>query len=99
MVLWHNGGLSSKNQVSRVAFFPENRVRRGKIKKTRPLLICNIPPIVYQKWSYFFDFWPLSLRNGNKGQNQGQCPGAFVCRLWSHFFCQQSGFWEGLPPE
>ena len=47
LVLWHNGGLSSKNPVFKVAFFSENRARSGKIEKIRPLLICNIPPIIY----------------------------------------------------
>ena len=45
LVLWHNGGISSKNQCFRVALFSENRARRGKIEKIRPLLICNMPPI------------------------------------------------------
>ena len=47
LVLWHKGGLSPKNQFFKVAFFSENRARRGKIEKIRPLLICNTPPIIY----------------------------------------------------
>ena len=66
---WHFLSLSSKNLVLKVALIPENRARRAQIEKIRSLLLCNIPPIIYKKWSYFFDFSPLGLRNGNKGQN------------------------------
>ena len=48
------------------------------------------------KWSYFFNFRPLSLRNGNKGQNQGHSSRAFIHGLLINFFGQQAGFWYGL---
>ena len=70
-----------------MAYFPENRARRVKIEKIRPVLICNIPPIIYKKWSYFFDFRPLGLRTGKKGQNQGHSPRAFGYGLLMHLHC------------
>ena len=42
LVLWHNGGISSKNHVFRVAFSLENQAKRGKIEKIKPLLICTV---------------------------------------------------------
>ena len=83
----------------RVTLFSENRTRRHKMGKIRQLLIYNIPPIIYKKWSYFFDFQPLSLRNGNKGQNKGHSSGAFVYGLFVNFFCCQAGLWCILPPQ
>ena len=32
------------------------------------------------------DFQPLSPRNGNKGQNQGQSPRAFIYEVMVNFF-------------
>ena len=48
---------------------------------------------------FFFNFWPQSLRNGNKGQNQGHSSRAFIYGLLVNFFGQQSGFWYRLPPQ
>ena len=36
-----------------------------KTVKIRPLLIPNIPPIIYKKWPYFFHFLKFRLSNGN----------------------------------
>ena len=91
-ISWLISDLSPKKQVFKVAFISENRTRRAQIEKIRSFFICNIPPIIYKKWSYFFDFQPLSLRNGNKGQNQGHSPRVFYNKLLVIFFVQQLGF-------
>ena len=98
-ISWLISDLSPKKQVFKEAFISENGTRRAQIEKIRSFFICNIPPIIYKKWSYFFNFRPLSLRKGNKGQNQGQSSRTLVYLLLDNFLGQQSSFWYEVPPQ
>ena len=99
MIFWHNSCFSAKNLAFKMALISESRAQRGQIEKIRPLLLLKLFEGQERKWPYFFNFRPLSLRNGNKGQNQGHSPRAFVYGLFVNFFGQQSGFWYRLPPQ
>ena len=98
MIFWHNSCFSAKNLAFKMALISESRAQRGQIEKIRPLLLLKLFELQERKWPYFFNFRPLSLRNGNKGQNQGHSPRAFVFGLSPRFFGQESGFWQELPP-
>ena len=93
----HNTCFSSKNLAFKVALISKSRAQRGQIKKIRPLLLTKLFEVQEPKWPYFFEFRPLSLRNCNKGQNEGHSPRDFQYGLFVDFFHQQAGFWYDLP--
>ena len=97
MIFWHNSCFSVKNLAFKMALISESRAQRGQIEKIRPLLLLKLFEDQERKWPYFFNFRPLSLRNDNKGQNQGQSSGAHNYGLLVIFFGWQAGFWYDLP--
>ena len=99
MIFWQNSCFSAKNLAFKMALISESRAQRGQIEKIRPLLLLKLFELQERKWPYFFNFRPLSLRNGNKGQNKGHSSGAFVYGLFVDFFCCQAGLWCILPPQ
>ena len=86
MIFWHNSCFSAKNLAFKMALISESRAQRGQIEKIRPLLLLKLFEVQERKWPYFFNFRALSLRNGNKGQNQGHSPRAFMYGLLIIFF-------------
>ena len=92
IIFWHNSCFSAKNLAFKMALISESRAQRGQIEKIRPLLLLKLFEVQERKWPYFFNFRPLSLRNGNKGQNQGHSPRAFVFGLSPRFLARSRVF-------